>query len=141
ITTFQGPATRPGQTFGERGQPQNCPQSGHDNVVNVMMDAREGTEVMTFQGTVFSVRELRQRAHQAPVSTSASSEVGLRHDAASNAARCAVLITSGAGLQECWRFGILQTLDDIQRDPAPWRGRLSLTSIHELATTYRVGRN
>jgi hypothetical protein len=38
--------------------------------------------------------------------------VGVRHTAADNAARCAVLLAAGDTPETCWRFGILQTLDD-----------------------------
>ena len=36
----------------------------------------------------------------------------MRHTAADNAARCAVLLAAGDSAEACWRFGILQTLDD-----------------------------
>ncbi|WP_245988758.1 hypothetical protein [Flexivirga caeni] len=36
----------------------------------------------------------------------------MRHTAAQNANACRALLTEGESLDRCWRFGILQTLDD-----------------------------
>ena len=38
--------------------------------------------------------------------------VGVLHPAAENAAACRQFLADGEGLDGCWRFGILQTLDD-----------------------------
>lgn len=40
------------------------------------------------------------------------SDIGLRHTAQGNATACASMINAGRSLDECWRFGVLQTLDD-----------------------------
>lgn len=65
---------------------------------------------MGYQGTVLTVRELLARALAAP-EPPLHTEVGLRHDAASNARHCAVLRSAGEELDECWRLVVLQTLD------------------------------
>ncbi|MDR1150948.1 MAG: hypothetical protein LBK72_00485 [Bifidobacteriaceae bacterium] len=67
--------------------------------------------------------------------------VGVRHTAASNARECVWLLARGESLDSCWRFGILQTLDDytstLQRggvmvaagvftDPPPMTGSLQV---------------
>lgn len=51
-------------------------------------------------------------------------DVGLRNTAADAAHHCAQLISEGASPDECWRFGILQTLD--YYDSAVRRGGISL---------------
>lgn len=66
---------------------------------------------MLFQGEVLSVAALLDAARTTP-ETAPSQNVGVRNTAAQNAAACRTLITSGEHLDECWRFGILQTLDD-----------------------------
>ncbi len=66
---------------------------------------------MLFQGEVLSVAALLDAARTAP-ETAPSMDVGLRHTAAQNASACRSLLASGESLDECWRFGILQTLDD-----------------------------
>lgn len=66
---------------------------------------------MVFQGEVLPIGELLQRAQTAPAHTPDAS-VGVRHTAAGNAARCAELLAAGETPDACWRFGILQTLDD-----------------------------
>ncbi|MEO9015751.1 MAG: hypothetical protein ABI275_10570 [Terrimesophilobacter sp.] len=48
----------------------------------------------------------------------------MRDTAAESASRCAVLLAAGDTPEACWRFGILQTLDDYtstvrRRGPAP----------------------
>ncbi len=46
-------------------------------------------------------------------------------DAAQNAEACRTLLADGESLDGCWRFGILQTLDDyasVLRRGAPKRG-------------------
>lgn len=66
---------------------------------------------MVFQGEVLSIGALLERAQTAPA-TVQGAVVGVRHTAADNAARSAVLLASGDTPEACWRFGILQTLDD-----------------------------
>ena len=66
---------------------------------------------MGYKGTVLTISELLDRARTA-TEPKPRVDVGLRHEAASNAQRCAVLRSAGEGLGECWRFAILQTLDD-----------------------------
>lgn len=66
---------------------------------------------MLFQGEVLSVAALLDAARTTP-ETTPSSSVGVRHTAAQNAADCRALLAGGESLDECWRFGILQTLDD-----------------------------
>lgn len=66
---------------------------------------------MLFHGEVLSVAALLDAARTTP-ETAPSPGVGVRHTAAQNAADCRTLLTSGESLDECWRFGILQTLDD-----------------------------
>jgi len=66
---------------------------------------------MVFQGEVLSIGALLERAQTAPV-TAPGAGVGVRHTAAANAARCAVLLADGDSVDTGWRFGILQTLDD-----------------------------
>ena len=66
---------------------------------------------MLFQGEVLSVAALLDAARATP-ETAPSQSVGVRNTAAQNAAACRTLLTSGESLDECWRFGILQTLDD-----------------------------
>lgn len=65
---------------------------------------------MGYQGTVLSFRELLARALAEP-EPPPHSDVGLRHEAASNALLCAELRDAGEDLGECWRLVILQTLD------------------------------
>ncbi|MFV0406257.1 MAG: hypothetical protein ACK5LN_05470 [Propioniciclava sp.] len=66
---------------------------------------------MLFQGEVLSVAALLDVARTTP-EAAPSRSVGVRHTAAQNAIACRTLLTSGESLDECWRFGILQTLDD-----------------------------
>lgn len=66
---------------------------------------------MVFQGEVLSIGALLERAQAAPDYTPAAG-VGVRHTAAGNAARSAELLLAGDTPETCWRFGILQTLDD-----------------------------
>lgn len=66
---------------------------------------------MVFQGEVLSVTALLDAARDAPT-TAPSTDVGVRHTAAQNAAACRRLLRDGDTLDACWRFGILQTLDD-----------------------------
>lgn len=76
---------------------------------------------MVFQGNVLSIGALLERAQAAPSAPIA--DVGVRHTAASNAHAIADLLASGESLDGCWRFGILQTLDDydstLRRGGAP----------------------
>lgn len=66
---------------------------------------------MTFKGQVLTVDEMLREALSAP-ETNVVMGVGVRHTAADNAAFCRDLLGTRATLDECWRFGILQTLDD-----------------------------
>lgn len=66
---------------------------------------------MVFQGEVLPIGALLERAQTAPA-TVPGAGVGVRHTAADNAARCAVLLAAGDSPEAGWRFGILQTLDD-----------------------------
>lgn len=66
---------------------------------------------MVFQGEVLSVNALLDAARDAPA-TAPTPNVGVRHTAAQNAADCRSLLRDGDTLDVCWRFGILQTLDD-----------------------------
>lgn len=64
-----------------------------------------------FQGEVLPIGELLQRVLAQPPHDP-TSDVGVLHTAAGNAAACAELLAEGESLNGCWRFGILQTLDD-----------------------------
>ena len=66
---------------------------------------------MVFQGEVLPIAALLERAQTAPAYEPGAG-TGVRHTAADNAARCAVLLVAGDTPEACWRFGILQTLDD-----------------------------
>jgi hypothetical protein len=66
---------------------------------------------MVFQGEVLPIGALLKRAQKAPTYEPGAG-VGVRHTAADNAARCAVLLAAGQTPEACWRFAILQTLDD-----------------------------
>lgn len=66
---------------------------------------------MVFQGEVQSVAALLDAALTAP-ETVPGAGVGVRQTAADNARACRKLLAEGQGLDVCWRFGILQTLDD-----------------------------
>ncbi|EWT03941.1 hypothetical protein N864_15830 [Intrasporangium chromatireducens Q5-1] len=66
---------------------------------------------MTYQGEVLSIGALLERA-QTGSATTPGAGVGVRHTAAGNAASCASLLAAGGSVESCWRFGILQTLDD-----------------------------
>lgn len=66
---------------------------------------------MVFQGQVLSVGALLDAARTAPKAPPRTA-VGVRHTAAQNAEVCRGLLADGETLDGCWRFGILQTLDD-----------------------------
>lgn len=66
---------------------------------------------MVFQGEVLSVAALLDAARTTPEG-SPDLSVGVRHTAAINAAACRALISDGEAPDLCWRFGVLQTLDD-----------------------------
>lgn len=66
---------------------------------------------MAFQGEVRSVAALIEAARTAP-EQAPSRQFGVLHTAADSAATCRRLLADGEGLDQCWRFGILQTLDD-----------------------------
>jgi hypothetical protein len=66
---------------------------------------------VAFRGQVLTVEQMLDRAladEQPPVSVG----VGVLHTAAGNALACRGILATGGSLDECWRFGILQTLDD-----------------------------
>ena len=75
---------------------------------------RKGADAVRFGGRVLSVRELIEKAQSAPgVDWRALSSDGpLSHTARSNARECARMLLEGDSLAACWRFGILQSLDD-----------------------------
>ena len=75
------------------------------------MENPEGGLVVLFQGEVLSVAALLDAARTTPAATP-SPGVGLRHTAAQNAAASRMLLSDGESLDTCWRFGVLQTLDD-----------------------------
>lgn len=66
---------------------------------------------MVFHGEVLPIEQLLERARSAPASRPAT-DVSVRHTAAENARRCAELVAARDSLDACWRFGILQTVDD-----------------------------
>lgn len=66
---------------------------------------------MVFQGDVQSVATLLDAALTAP-ETVPGTGIGVRHTAADNARACRNLLDEGERLDACWRFSILQTLDD-----------------------------
>lgn len=66
---------------------------------------------MKFQGEVLSIAQMLDAANTAPAYTPGIG-VGVLHTAAGNARHCADLLTAGDSLESCWRFGVLQTLDD-----------------------------
>jgi hypothetical protein len=66
---------------------------------------------VVFQGQVLTVEQMLDRAAATP-DTPVGVGVGVRHTAADNARACRDLLATGDSLDECWRFGILQTLDD-----------------------------
>ncbi|MDF1489626.1 hypothetical protein [Tessaracoccus caeni] len=66
---------------------------------------------MVFQGEVLSIAALLDVARATPA-TRPNSRVGVRHTAVQNAEACRTLLADGETLDGCWRFGVLQTLDD-----------------------------
>lgn len=66
---------------------------------------------MVFQGDVLPISVLLERVQTTPAHQPGAG-VGVRHTAAGAAAHCAGLLAAGDDLESCWRFGILQTLDD-----------------------------
>ena len=64
-----------------------------------------------FRGEVLSVKELLERALAEP-DQALGAGAGVLHSAAGNAAYCSRLLAAGDSLDACWRFGVLQTLDD-----------------------------
>jgi len=82
--------------------------------------------VVVFQGEVLSIGALLERAQTTPANVPGVG-VDVRHAAADNAARCAALMTTGDTAETCWRFGILQTLDDYTSTLR--RGGASLASV------------
>lgn len=85
-----------------------------DTIELMASGAREGADAVRFGGRVLSVRELIEKAQSAPgVDWRALSSGGpVRHTARSNARECARMFSEGDSLAACWRFGILQSLDD-----------------------------
>lgn len=70
-----------------------------------------GGTTVVFQGEVLSVGALLDAARAAPEATP-NRGIGVRHTAAQNATACRTLVGDGETPDGCWRFGILQTLDD-----------------------------
>lgn len=66
---------------------------------------------MVFRGEVLSIGALLDAARAASA-TEASTRVGVRRTAMENADVCRALLADGETVDGCWRFGILQTLDD-----------------------------
>lgn len=66
---------------------------------------------MVYRGEVLSVDALLGAARATP-ETAPDSSVGVRHTAAQNAAASRTMLAAGESLDACWRFGVLQTLDD-----------------------------
>ncbi|MFT4188365.1 MAG: hypothetical protein QM621_07245 [Aeromicrobium sp.] len=66
---------------------------------------------MVFQGEILSVAALLDAARSTPAATPPA-PVGPRHTVSQNAAACRALLADGETLDACWRFGVLQTLDD-----------------------------
>ena len=66
---------------------------------------------MVFQGRVRSVTAMLEAVRTAP-DVVPGRGVGLRATAADNARDCRDLLADGESLDACWRFGILQTLDN-----------------------------
>lgn len=68
---------------------------------------------MIFKGTVLSVTQML-RQEEAPRGRGLVAVVpdGPRHTAASNAGAAGALLAGPGGADECWRFVVLQTLDD-----------------------------
>lgn len=66
---------------------------------------------MEFQGDTLTVGALLERAQAEPAYLAATG-VGVRHTAAQSARDCRSLLSAGESLDACWRFGVLQTLDD-----------------------------
>ena len=85
-----------------------------DTIDLMASGAREGADAVRFGGRVLSVRELIEKAQSAPgVDWRALSSDGpLRHTARSNARECARMLLEDDSLAACWRFGVLQALDD-----------------------------
>lgn len=68
---------------------------------------------MPFKGEVLSIGALLDRSREDTGGPSAARGPSrVRHTAASNARRAADLLAAGERLDEAWRFGVLQTLDD-----------------------------
>lgn len=66
---------------------------------------------MVFRGEVLSVGALLDAARTTPeIPPDTSARV--RHTAAQSAAACRTMLNDAESLDACWRFGILQTLDD-----------------------------
>ena len=66
---------------------------------------------MKFKGHVLSIGALLELPDD-PSSPQVVGPPRIVHTAAGNARRVAQLIAEGESLESCWRFGILQTLDD-----------------------------
>lgn len=110
---------------------------------------------MVFQGEVRSVTALLDAARAAPEHTP-SSHAGVLHTAADNASACRRLLTDGESLDACWRFGILQTLDDytstlrrggselaaeVFSDEPPPTGAVQLDAAFAALADYLAGRD
>lgn len=80
-----------------------------------------------FKGRRYNTTELLESA----ADDGAPSSVGRVHDAAGNARHVAGLIAVGDSLVNCWRFGILQTLDDYTSTLRRGGPRLAATVFDE----------
>ncbi|MFT3971489.1 MAG: hypothetical protein QM695_14740 [Micropruina sp.] len=110
---------------------------------------------MVFQGEVRSVTALLDAARTAPEYTP-SKQFGVLHTAADNANACRRLLADGESLDACWRFGILQTLDDytstlrrggpalaagVFTDEPPLTGAVQLDAAFAALADYLAGRD
>lgn len=66
---------------------------------------------MAFRGEVRTVTALLDAA-DASAGYAPTRRFGVLHTVTDNARTCLKMLASGEGLDACWRFGILQTLDD-----------------------------
>jgi len=78
-----------------------------------------------FQGTRWSVTDLLT----APDDDVVEALPTLSRDAADNIANCAELLATGGSLLDCWRFGIMQTIDD-------YRTRMRAGGTTQAAATF-----
>lgn len=94
---------------------------------------------MSFKGTLLPIGELiaLAQAEPEPDWRALYGHIGLESTAADAARFCAELIAEGRTLSECWRFGILQTVD--YYDSAVRRGGVELGAQVFAAEPERTG--